>query len=92
MTADALLRDAFGPIARAGADTVRLQIRLQKAWRDWPKQDPEMAGPRGLSLGRALDSRRCDWFWTRTACGSRALRFCPKRRLSATGLRRGSAQ
>ncbi len=56
VTADALLRDAFGPIARAGASTVEVQIRLQKALaRLAQSSDPEMASAARVESGRALE-------------------------------------
>ncbi|MGB5559977.1 MAG: DUF2254 family protein, partial [Paracoccaceae bacterium] len=56
VTAGALLRDAFAPIARAGASTVEVQIRLQKALARLAESgDPEMALAARIESARALE-------------------------------------
>ena len=55
VTAHALLRDAFAPIARAGADQVEVQIRLQKALAILSQsKDREMANAAPVEAARAL--------------------------------------
>jgi len=56
VTADALLHDAFAPIARAGATTVEVQISLQKALaRLSESDDAEMAQAARRESARALE-------------------------------------
>lgn len=55
VTAGALLRDAFAPIARAGAGTVEVQIRLQKALARLARsEDREMASAARVESACAL--------------------------------------
>lgn len=55
LTAGALLRDAFAPIARAGANQIEVQVRLQKALTMLSNSpDPEMAAAAPVEAARAL--------------------------------------
>lgn len=64
VTADELVRDGFDPIARDGAGTVEVQVRLQKTLALLAQLgDEEMAAAaRDASAGRwPLQSPRCNW-------------------------------
>ncbi len=56
VSAKALLRDAYAPIARAGADTIEVQVRLQKALARLARcEDREMAQAARIESARALE-------------------------------------